>query len=158
MMTHPVEVRPASEADVRAIAELLKIYSDRQIVLPRDEADIRAALPAFYAAFRGGKLCGCVALRDFGGGLQEVRSLAVHPDCQRGGVGRALVEACIAGLREKGGAFRLFSLTYQQTFFERLGFVVTDRHAFPEKIWSDCAKCPKHAHCDEIAMVYEVKA
>ena len=56
MMDLPVEVRPASEADVRAIAELLKIYSDRQIVLPRDEADIRAALPAFYAAFRGGKL------------------------------------------------------------------------------------------------------
>lgn len=148
------EVRPAAEADVRAIYELLKIYSDRQIVLPRDEENIRAALPAFLAAFRGGKLAGCVALRDFGGGLYEVRSLAVHPDCQRGGVGRALVEACIRKLRAEKGSFRLFSLTYQQAFFERLGFAVTDRHAFPEKIWSDCVQCPKHEHCDEIAMLY----
>ena len=149
------EVRAAREADVRGIYELLKIYSDRQIVLPRDEEDIRAALPAFLAAYRDGKLCGCVALRDFGGNLYEVRSLAVHPDCQRDGVGRALVEACVRKLRAEKGAFRLFSLTYQQAFFERLGFAVTDRHAFPEKIWSDCANCPKHAHCDEIAMLYE---
>ena len=158
-MSSMPEVRPASEADVRAIHDLLKIYSDRQIILPRDEENIRASLPAFLAAFRDGRLCGCVALRDFGGGLWEVRSLAVHPDCQRGGVGRALVEACVESLRTRtGGAFRLFSLTYQQAFFERLGFVVTDRHAFPEKIWSDCAKCPKHAHCDEIAMLYEARS
>ena len=42
-------------------------------------------------------------------------------------------------------------------FFQRLGFAVTDRHQFPEKIWSDCAQCPKHTCCDEIAMIFEVQ-
>lgn len=93
MMPSPPEVRRASEADVREIAELLKIYAEQQIVLPRSEADIRASLSSFFAAFRDGRLCGCVALRDFGGGLCEVRSLAVRPDCRNSGVGRALVEA-----------------------------------------------------------------
>ena len=45
-MSSMPEVRPASEADVRAIHDLLKIYSDRQIILPRDEENIRASLPA----------------------------------------------------------------------------------------------------------------
>ena len=30
-----------------------------------------------------------------------------------------------------------------------------NRELFPEKIWSDCAKCPKHSCCDETAMLIE---
>lgn len=157
MSDSPLELRAACETDVPEIYLLLKIYSDRQIVLPRSEDNIRSYLKNFSVALRDGRLCGCVALRDFGNDLYEVRSLAVHPECQRGGVGRALVEHCKAKLREQNRAIRLFSLTYQQAFFESLGFVVTDRHLFPEKIWSDCAQCPKHTCCDEIAMIFEVR-
>ena len=152
-----LELRAACECDIPEICTLLKIYSDRQIVLPRSEENIRSYLKNFTVARRDGKLCGCVALRDFGNDLYEVRSLAVHPECQRGGVGRAMVEHCIRKLREKQKPVRLFSLTYQQEFFQRLGFAVTDRHQFPEKIWSDCAQCPKHTCCDEIAMIFEVQ-
>ena len=151
-----LEIRAACESDIPEIYSLLKIYSDRQIVLPRSEENIRSYLKNFTVALRDGRLCGCVALRDFGNELYEVRSLAVHPECQRGGVGRAMVNHCIQKLREKNTPSRLFSLTYQQAFFESLGFAVTDRHLFPEKIWSDCAQCPKHSCCDEIAMIFEV--
>lgn len=150
------ELRAACESDVPEIYALLKIYSDQQIVLPRSEENIRSYLKNFTVARKDGKLCGCVALRDFGNDLYEVRSLAVHPECQRSGAGRAMVNYCIQKLREKGIRSRLFSLTYQQAFFESLGFAVTDRHLFPEKIWSDCAQCPKHTCCDEIAMIFEV--
>lgn len=151
-----LEIRAACESDIPEIYSLLKIYSDRQIVLPRSEENIRSYLKNFTVALRDSHLCGCVALRDFGNELYEVRSLAVHPECQRGGVGRAMVGHCIRKLQAKGHPSRLFSLTYQQAFFESLGFKVTDRHLFPEKIWSDCAQCPKHSCCDEIAMIFEV--
>ena len=151
------ELRAACESDIPEIYALLKVYSDQQIVLPRSEENIRSYLKNFTVARKDGKLCGCVALRDFGNNLYEVRSLAVHPECQRGGAGRAMVNYCIQKLRDQGIPARLFSLTYQQAFFERLGFAVTDRHQFPEKIWSDCSQCPKHTCCDEIAMIFEVK-
>jgi amino-acid N-acetyltransferase len=45
------------------------------------------------------------------------------------------------------------SLTYEQAFFEKLGFVVVDKDTLPLKVWSDCVRCPKRDGCDEIAMV-----
>ncbi len=148
------EIRRASESDVPAIGALLKIYSDRKIVLPRSEDDIRSHLKNFTVAYLDGRLAGCMALRDFGGRLFEVRSLAVQPEFQGRGIGGELVRSGVARLQADGEPFRLFTLTYQREFFRKAGFEVTDRHFFPEKIWSDCAQCPKHACCDETAMIY----
>nr|WP_235903203.1 GNAT family N-acetyltransferase [Victivallis lenta] len=106
----------------------------------------------------GGTVRGCAAARDFGNGLLEVRSMVVEPEFQGKGIGRAMIEALIAGLRVKRKQFRLFALTYQVEFFKALGFQVVDRSLFPEKIWSDCAKCPKNDCCDETAMLIEFSA
>ncbi|HVT81494.1 MAG TPA: hypothetical protein VHM90_12640, partial [Phycisphaerae bacterium] len=48
---------------------------------------------------------------------------------------------------------RIFALTYEQVFFEKLGFNVVDKAALPLKVWSGCIKCPKRDGCDEIAVV-----
>ena len=48
---------------------------------------------------------------------------------------------------------RLMSLTYEQAFFEKLGFEVVNKDTLPLKVWSDCVRCPKREGCDEIAMV-----
>ena len=62
-------------------------------------------------------------------------------------------------LRERGGGpFRVFALTYQEKFFRHLGFRIVDKSLFPEKIWSDCAVCPKKDRCDEIAVLMEIGA
>ncbi len=153
-MTSPLCVRKAREADIPAIHALLKIYSDRKIVLPRSEADILHYLANFTVAEEAGKLVGCVAVRDFGNNLLEVRSLAVLPEKQGAGIGRAMVQACIERLRGERPFFRLFALTYQEGFFHRLGFRTVTREHFPEKIWSDCKACPKHDCCDEIAVLF----
>jgi amino-acid N-acetyltransferase len=50
--------------------------------------------------------------------------------------------------------FRIFTLTCQKRFFEKLGFREVDKSDLPEKIWSDCFKCPKYPdYCDEVAML-----
>jgi len=161
-MKNLLTVREAQERDVKAIAELLAFYAEKQIVLARDEADIRHYLGNFVIAEIDGVLRGCTAIRDFGtdlfgNDLLEVRSLVVSPNFQRKGIGRAMLEAVISGLRIKRGAgVRLFALTYQFRFFERLGFRQVDKSLFPEKIWSDCSRCPKKDRCDEIAVLLEL--
>ncbi len=84
--------------------------------------------------------------------LAEVVALAVAPDQRGRGHGRRLVEAAVQQARELG-IRQVMSLTYEQAFFERLGFRVIDRHKLPMKVWADCVHCPKHAACDEIAML-----
>ena len=151
-------VRGAAEADVGRIHELLTIYAKKAVVLARSEDDIRFYLGNFLVAELDGVVRGCAAARDFGNDLLEVRSMVVEPGFQGKGIGRAMVEALIAGLRIKRKNFRLFTLTYQKGFFQALGFRTVDRGRFPEKIWSDCAKCPKNDCCDEIAMLIEFPA
>ena len=157
-MKNLLTVREATEAHVKKIHELLVIYSKKAIVLARSEEDIRFYLGNFLVAEVGGTVRGCAAARDFGNGLLEVRSMVVEPEFQGKGIGRAMIEALIAGLRVKRKQFRLFALTYQVEFFKALGFQVVDRSLFPEKIWSDCAKCPKNDCCDETAMLIEFSA
>lgn len=154
-MKNLLTVRAAAEADVSAIHRLLEIYAARAVVLSRSEEDIRFYLGNFVVAEIDGVVRGCAAVRDFGNNLLEVRSLVVEPGFQGKGIGRAMVEAIIAGLRirRRESGWRLFALTYQREFFEALGFEVVDRAKFPEKIWSDCSKCPKRDCCDEIAML-----
>ena len=147
-------IRPAEERDIAAICAWLKIYAEKKIVLPRDEADIRFYLKNFIVAERDGEPVGCVAFRSFGNDLYEVRSLVVDPSIQRSGIGKAMLEWKLEQFRKTGKLIRLFSLTVVPEFFYRLGFVQTTKEDFPEKIWSDCSKCPKLHCCDEVAVLY----
>ena len=154
-MKNLLTVREAVESDVKTIFRLLEIYAAKAIVLSRSEEDIRFYLGNFVVAEIDGVVRGCAAVRDFGNDLLEVRSLVVEPGFQGKGIGRAMIEAIIAGLKIRRNHWRLFTLTYQVEFFKALGFAIVDRTLFPEKIWSDCSKCPKQACCDETAMLIE---
>ena len=154
-MKNLLAIRSAETKDVPEIHRLLEIYADRGVVLRRSEEDIRFYLGNFLVAEREGKVCGCAAVRDFGSDLYEVRSVVVAPEDQGKGVGRAMIEAIISGMRLRAGSWRLFTLTGQPEFFMRLGFRVVDRREFPEKIWSDCAACPKNECCDEVALLID---
>ena len=56
------------------------------------------------------------------------------------------------------GLARIFVLTYQEVFFEKLGFETCEKDIFPQKVWSDCRACPKRHCCDEIAMILVLDA
>jgi len=84
--------------------------------------------------------------------MTEIRSLAVD-DTHRGqGIGRRLTEWAVDEARRLQ-IRRIMSLTYEQAFFEKLGFEVVNKDTLPLKVWSDCVRCPKRDGCDEIAMV-----
>jgi amino-acid N-acetyltransferase len=51
---------------------------------------------------------------------------------------------------------KVFLLTYQDVFFSKCGFTEVDKKELPQKIWSDCVRCPKFPECDEIAMMMKI--
>jgi len=142
----------ATTADVYPVYELIKIYADREIVLPRSLLSIYQQLQCLYVVKEKNKVVGVAGLHVLGQDLAEVRSLVVDPDYQQKGIGRMLVEHIIME-SPKLGVERLISLTYQVEFFSKLGFRIVERGNLPEKVWADCINCPKINNCDEVAMV-----
>ncbi len=151
MKLQSVIIESAREEDAYKIPELLAPWVARQIVLPRTPQDILEHLGNFLVARREGALVGVVAVRNFGDGLNEIRSLAVGSGFEGAGLGSSLVQGAIA-LACKRHAKRIFALTMRPRLFQRLGFKVVDKELFPQKVWSDCSKCPKRDCCDEVAV------
>ena len=148
-------IGPARIDQAEEIAGLLAPYVKQGIVLPRPPSDVRDHIAGFLVATIRERVVGAVAVRDFGRGLQEVRSLVVHPDVAGGGLGSRLVTAAV-DLAQERGATRVFALTMRPRLFERLHFVQVDKSMFPQKVWSDCIKCPKRFCCDEVAVVLDL--
>ncbi len=144
-------IRKAILQDARQIHKLLLIYAKDGLVLPRSLMDIFEAIRDFYVFVDEDRVVGASALNICWEDLAEVRSLVVDENNGGRGIGRHLVEACISEARQLGIG-RVFALTYQQRFFEKLGFEVIEKSELPQKIWGDCIKCAKFPECDEIAL------
>jgi amino-acid N-acetyltransferase len=144
-------IRKAILQDARQIHQLLMIYVKDGLVLSRSLMDIFESIRDFYVFVEDGQVVGAAALNICWEDLAEVRSLVVHKEAAGRGVGKYLVEACLSEARQLGIG-RVFALTYQQVFFEKLGFEVLEKSELPQKIWGDCIKCAKFPDCDEIAL------
>jgi len=150
-----MNVRSAKVSDVEAIHGLINSYAERDEMLFRSLADIYKNLQAFLVAEVDGEVVGCCALEVVWSDLGEIKSLAVAEANKGGGVGKMLVDAAVSEARRLGLG-RLFALTLNRSFFEKQGFAVVDKSSLPMKVWSDCARCPKQQHCDEIALVKDL--
>ena len=148
-------IRPATEADVPAIVVVVNENARLGHLLPRSAENIRASLPNWLIAEVDGHVVGIGSLLAMSPMLVEVRSLAVLASYRRYGIGALLVHGLMERARERGIP-TIFALTRAVSFFERLGFVVTDRDRFPEKVWKDCVVCPLQHACDETAVVLEL--
>ncbi len=94
-------------------------------MLFRSHAELYETLRDFVVCEDGPKIVGICALEIVWADLAEVKSLAVDPALQGRGIGRQLVTATIEEARRLQ-IQRAFALTYEQGFFEKLGFVVVD--------------------------------
>ncbi|GAB4188641.1 MAG: N-acetyltransferase [Roseiflexaceae bacterium] len=148
-------VRPAVPADAQAIHEIVAEHARQGHLLPRTFESIRASLSDWLVAEVGGRVVGVCALLPLTPTLAEVRSLAVLSAYRGRDLGGLLVRGVVEEARRRNMP-TVFALTRAVSFFLRLGFTITDKNRFPEKVWKDCAICPlKHA-CDETAVVLEL--
>ena len=148
----PVTISKPTEADLAGLVALVNAYARRGDLLPRTPEAIRASLADWVIGKRGDEVVACGSLLLYTAVLAEVRSLAVADSVQGLGVGRQIVENLIAEAHQRQIP-TLFALTRAVPFFLRLGFTITDKALFPQKVWNDCAICPLKDACDETAVV-----
>ena len=150
-----MNVRNARIRDAEEIRGLITYYAELDRMLFCSLADIYENMQRFKVAEIDGTVVGCCALQVVWCELGEVKSLAVAKDFAGKGVGRELVSAALQTGKELGLA-QMFTLTLEPEFFKKLGFKRVEKDTLPMKVWSDCARCSKQDHCDEVAMVYEL--
>jgi amino-acid N-acetyltransferase len=146
-----LHIRKAVVGDVGTIQKLVNEFASRGLMLGLSLSEIYEHLRDFTVAEKEGEIVGACALHIVWQDLAEIRSLVVEPGSRDLGIGRALVESCMAEARTLR-LHRVFALTYQESFFLRLGFEPVEKSELPQKVWSDCMKCTKFPDCDETAV------
>ena len=149
-------IRRARVRDVPQIGRIVNEAAEFGLMLPRSLASLYENLRDFHVAVdEDDQVVGAAALTLVWANLAELASLAVDPSQRGQGLGRQLAQTCVGEARELG-IKRVMTLTYEQAFFEKLGFEVVDRQKLPLKVWRECVRCPKNQACDEIAMILEL--
>ena len=148
-------VRDAKVSDAPRINALVSLHAEVDRMLFRSLADIYDNLQTFVVAEEDGKVVGCCALQVVWSDLAEIKSLAVDAERFGQGIGTAMVAELVRKAREMG-VQKVFALTLETGFFEKVGFKRIEPELLPMKVWSDCSRCPKQDHCDETAYILEV--
>lgn len=148
--------RQAKFSDVEEIYNLIAGYAGQGLMLPKPHSVLYETIREFIVAeeISTKKIVGTGALHMTWNELAEVRSMAVHEDYKRNGIGADIVRKLLAEGVEVG-VKKFFTLTYSPQFFQSLGFKTVDKNTLPHKIWKECIECPKFPNCDEIAMILE---
>jgi len=150
-------IRKARIGDVREIQKMLASHAQRGELLPRSLSELFDNLRDIFVYVEDSQpeIMGTCSMHICWEDLAEIRSLVVREPFRHQGIGTRLVEACVSEAVTLG-LYRIFVLTYQGRFFEKLGFHQVDKATLPHKIWADCIKCVKFPECDETALVLEL--
>ena len=135
-----VTLRRATPDDREAVAGLL-----RALKLPTD--GVSDGLEHFWVGEHGGAVIGAAGMERYGdAGL--LRSVAVAPEWQGSGIGRALVDRVLDESRAAGVHDVYLLTTTAERYFPRLGFACVDRGCVPAAVRSSVeftAACPASA-------------
>ena len=148
-------LRKARVGDVAQIRQLINVYAQQEVMLPRAIGELYENIRDFFVIENEDRIIACGALHVTWEEYGEILSLAVHTAETRKGHGSRIIEACLKEAPELG-IKHLVTLTYAQECFEHHGFNVVDKSTLPHKLWSMCVNCPRFPDCDEIAMIKEL--
>ena len=131
-------IRRARTGDVRAIGGLVDDNVDSGRLLAKATVTLYEDVQEFWIAERtgDGDVIGCGALHVLWEDLAEIRTIAVHADCQGKGVGHLLVEALLDSARGLG-VQRVFVLTFAVGFFAGHGFKPIDGAPVSHEVYEE---------------------
>lgn len=120
----PYSIRPASIDDVEALDQFIDPFVEQGRLLPRTHAELAELTEHGFVAVIDGRIAGFAALEIYSPKLGEIRSLAVSRAVQGHGIGKALVQACLARAKEQR-VFEVMTITSSEEFFRKCGFDFT---------------------------------
>ena len=129
-----MRVDHANETDLPSIVALNNRFAPEGLTLTRT-MDFAYAHLADFRVIRDadGGVTGCAALDEYSPSVAELISLAVSPDAQGTGHGKALV-AAVEHLARRRGYAELFAVSYSDELFLSGGFEHAALSAYPEKV------------------------
>lgn len=129
-----MRVERAHDTDLQQLVALNNRFAPQGLTLTRSE-DFAYAHLADYRVIRDadGGVVACVALDEYSPSVVELISLAVLPDAQGLGYGKALIMAA-ERLAKRRGYAELFAVSYSDDLFLSCGFERAALSTYPEKI------------------------
>lgn len=119
-----ISIRAANPGDAAALAAFIQPFVDEKKLLPRTPEELDTLAANGFIAEWEGRIVGFSALEIYSPKLAELRSLAVASAAQGRGVGRQLVEACLARARERD-VLEVLAVSSAEQFFLSCGFDFT---------------------------------
>lgn len=148
-----IEFKKAKLSNIHEMRELILPEIESGIILDRSEDEMATNIRSYMLAYKEQKLVGFNALHIHTSSLAEIRSLVVIEMMRGQKIGEELVQQALEEAKSLG-IQRVLSLTYKQSFFERLGFKEIPKESLPEhKIWADCIKCKLFPVCNEVSLI-----
>jgi amino-acid N-acetyltransferase len=120
----PYSIRPTTLADVPRLQQFIAPFVDRGRLLHRTVHELEELMTHGFLVETAGQIVGFATLEVYSPKLGEIRSLAVDPQHQGHGVGKALVEACLHRARALD-VFEVMAVTSADEFFQKCGFDYT---------------------------------
>jgi amino-acid N-acetyltransferase len=152
-----VTIRAAEPSHAPTLHALITTNLEEGHLLPRSLEELIVHAGRFVIAVRGKKVVGCAELAPLSPHVAEVRSLAVAAPERGHGVGTLLVDELRQRARAEGFD-KLCAFTHTPGYFSQMGFSIVPHLWVPEKIFTDCAKCPQFRRCGQYAMVAPLEA
>ena len=149
-----IDIWKAQIRDVEEILELVNVFANSNLMLPRGPQYLYENIRDFVIASDRNVpvysltetrevlhlIVACGSLHVLWEDIAEVRALAIHPDYQHLGLGSKLVQFMKQEARQLG-IKRLFTFTLTEDFFKTLGFKKIKRNSLPPKVWGECSRC-----------------
>jgi len=151
-----IKYTKAKLSDIVEMQELVVEEVKKGTILFRSSDEIATNIRSYVLAKQGSDIVGFGALHFHAFNLGEIRSLIVSDGSRGKGIGKGMVNHML----EEGKNLdvnKVFTLTYQQSFFESIGFNEIPKESLPaHKIWADCIKCKHFPVCDEVALIITI--
>jgi len=146
----------AKLTDIAQMQELVRPEVESGVILERSNDEVATNIRSYTLAYVENELIGFSALHIHTIELAEIRSLIIKDGFRGQRIGEQLVAKALEEGKELG-LKRVLSLTYKQSFFERIGFFEIPKESLPEhKIWADCIKCKHFPICNEVSLIKEL--
>jgi len=146
----------AQLSDIKEMQDLVAHEVKKGTILFRSSDEIATNIRSYVISKKDDIIVGFGALHFHAYDLGELRSLIVSDTCRGKGIGKGMVKIML----EEGKSLnvkKVFTLTYEQSFFESIGFKEIPKESLPaHKIWADCIKCKHFPVCDEVALIIAI--